>query len=78
MVNLISNSINYGKEKGTTEITFQAENDKCLIRVNDNGLGISEENMPRLFERFYRVDVSRSRVSLFICTFVLITANDTV
>jgi two-component system phosphate regulon sensor histidine kinase PhoR len=61
LVNLISNSINYGKEKGTTEITFQAENDKCLIRVNDNGLGISEENMPRLFERFYRVDVSRSR-----------------
>ena len=61
LVNLISNSINYGKEKGTTEITFQAENDKCLIRVNDNGLGISEENMPRLFERFYRVDISRSR-----------------
>ena len=61
LVNLISNSINYGKEKGTTEITLQAENDKCLIRVNDNGLGISEENMPRLFERFYRVDVSRSR-----------------
>ena len=61
LVNLISNSINYGKEKGTTEITFQAEDDKCLIRVNDNGLGITEENMPRLFERFYRVDVSRSR-----------------
>ena len=61
LVNLISNSINYGKEKGTTEIIFQAKNDKCLIRINDNGLGISDENMPRLFERFYRVDVSRSR-----------------
>ena len=61
LVNLISNSINYGKEKGTTEIIFQSKNDKCLIRINDNGLGISEENMPRLFERFYRVDVSRSR-----------------
>lgn len=61
LVNLISNSINYGKEKGTTEIIFQPKNDKCLIRINDNGLGISEENMPRLFERFYRVDVSRSR-----------------
>ena len=61
LVNLISNSINYGKEKGTTEIIFQPKNDKCLIRINDNGLGISDENMPRLFERFYRVDVSRSR-----------------
>ena len=61
LVNLISNSINYGKEKGTTEIIFQPKNEKCLIRINDNGLGISEENMPRLFERFYRVDVSRSR-----------------
>ena len=61
MTNLISNSINYGSDKGTTEISFDESSDKLLVKVTDNGVGISEENMPRLFERFFRVDVSRSR-----------------
>ena len=59
--NLILNSINYGRQKGTTEISFDTQNKKVFVRVNDNGEGISDENMPRLFERFFRVDVSRSR-----------------
>ena len=54
MTNLISNSINYGSDKGTTEISFDESGAKLLVKVTDNGDGISEENMPRLFERFFR------------------------
>jgi len=61
LINLITNSINYGSEKGTTEISFESDNNKISIKVNDNGEGISQENMPRLFQRFFRVDESRSR-----------------
>jgi two-component system phosphate regulon sensor histidine kinase PhoR len=61
LTNLITNSINYGAEKGTTEISFESDEKNIMIKVNDNGEGISEENMPRLFQRFFRVDVSRSR-----------------
>ncbi len=60
--NLIVNSIKYGKTNGTTEISI--ENlimNKILIRVTDNGEGIHNEKIPRLFERFYRVDKSGSR-----------------
>ena len=61
LTNLITNSINYGAEKGTTEISFESDEKNIMIKVNDNGEGINEENMPRLFQRFFRVDVSRSR-----------------
>ena len=61
ITNLVSNSINYGSEKGTTEISFESNVGKVIVKVNDNGEGITEENMPRLFQRFFRVDVSRSR-----------------
>lgn len=61
ITNLVSNSINYGSEKGTTEISFESNVEKIIVKVNDNGEGITEENMPRLFQRFFRVDVSRSR-----------------
>lgn len=62
LTNLIENSIKYGKDKGTTEISIQnlVEN-KLLIRVTDNGEGIEEEHLTRLFERFYRVDKSGNR-----------------
>lgn len=60
--NLIVNSIKYGRNKGTTELSI--ENlimNKVLIRVTDNGEGINNDEIPRLFERFYRVDKSGSR-----------------
>ncbi|MDG1328971.1 MAG: ATP-binding protein [Flavobacteriaceae bacterium] len=60
--NLIVNSIKYGINKGTTELSI--ENlimNKVLIRVADNGEGINDDEIPRLFERFYRVDKSGSR-----------------
>lgn len=61
LVNLIINSINYGKEGGSTRIRFRDMMDKILIEVEDTGVGISKEDMPRIFERFYRVDKGRSR-----------------
>lgn len=61
MTNLIVNSIKYGKEGGTTEVRFYEMGENILIEVADDGIGVSEQNLPRLFERFYRVDKSRSR-----------------
>ncbi len=62
MSNLIVNSLSYGVENGTTEIvTKNLSKEKVLIRVIDNGKGISEEHLPRIFERFYRIDKTRNR-----------------
>jgi two-component system phosphate regulon sensor histidine kinase PhoR len=61
LVNLISNSIKYGKEGGYTSVSFYDLGDNVLIEVTDNGKGIKQEHLPRLFERFYRVDKGRSR-----------------
>ena len=60
-VNLINNSIRYGHENGVTRIKFRDMLDRILIEVSDNGVGIAREDMPRIFERFYRTDKSRSR-----------------
>ena len=62
LINLISNSINYGKNKGTTAVSIQTHSkDQFIISVSDDGIGIPEKELNRLFERFYRVDKSRSR-----------------
>src|SRR5690554_5996702 len=59
--NLVVNSINYGKEGGTTTVNFYDMDNLVLIEVKDNGIGIASKDLPRIFERFYRVDKSRSR-----------------
>ena len=61
LVNLIINSIRYGKEGGVTRIKFRDMLDKILVEVEDNGVGIAKEDVPRIFERFYRTDKGRSR-----------------
>ena len=62
LTNLIVNSIKYGSEKGTTEVSIEnLIKNKVIVRVTDNGEGIAEEHIPRLFERFYRIDKSGSR-----------------
>ncbi|MGB0975280.1 MAG: sensor histidine kinase, partial [Flavobacteriaceae bacterium] len=62
VTNLIVNSIKYGQENGTTEISVERLNsDRVIVRVTDNGQGIQQEHLPRLFERFYRVSNSGSR-----------------
>jgi two-component system phosphate regulon sensor histidine kinase PhoR len=61
MINLIQNSIKYGNENGSTAIKIFELHDQFLIEVTDNGIGIEEKHLPRLFERFYRIDSHRSR-----------------
>ncbi len=59
--NLFNNAINYGKAGGRCAVRSYPLDDLLLIEVSDNGIGISEEHLPRLFERFYRVGKSRAR-----------------
>ncbi len=61
LTNLISNSISYGVSGGMTELRFYDMDEHILVEVADDGVGIPESEIPRLFERFYRVDKSRSR-----------------
>ena len=61
LTNLISNSIKYGKDKGHTRIGFYDMDKNILIEVADNGLGIPRKHINHVFDRFYRVDKSRSR-----------------
>ena len=62
LTNLVVNSIKYGKEGGYTEVKVEEyDKDKIIVRVKDNGEGIEDEHLPRLFERFYRIDKNRSR-----------------
>ncbi len=60
-INLIDNAIKYTPSGGRVLVTVCAEDGAGVLRVEDTGIGIPEENIPRLFERFYRVDKSRSR-----------------
>jgi two-component system phosphate regulon sensor histidine kinase PhoR len=62
LINLIVNSIKYGNPNGITMLGVESYNDKkFIVKVIDNGEGIQKEHITRLFERFYRVDQSRSR-----------------
>ena len=63
MINLISNAITYSPKGGQITISICEENEKTLFTVNDTGIGIKKEEIPRVFERFYRVDRARSRNS---------------
>ncbi len=59
--NLIDNAIKYTRENGRIRAVAKAENGHVIVEVSDNGLGIPEADLARIFERFYRVDRSRSR-----------------
>jgi two-component system phosphate regulon sensor histidine kinase PhoR len=59
--NLVDNAIKYTKEGGEIDVEASQQNQELIIRVCDNGIGMDEEDLPRIFERFYRVDRSRSR-----------------
>ncbi len=61
LINLIINAIKYGKTQGKVEVRFYDMHTNILIEVSDDGTGIPQEDIPRIFERFYRVDKSRSR-----------------
>ncbi|MCC6599661.1 MAG: sensor histidine kinase [Crocinitomicaceae bacterium] len=82
--NLFLNSINYGKEGGETRVRFYDMEDNILIEVADDGIGIAQNHLPRVFERFYRVDKSRSRneggsgLGLAICKHIIETHNQSI
>ena len=61
LINLIENSIKYGNEGGRTKVSFYDMDENVLVEISDNGIGVDAKDIPRLFERFYRVDKSRSR-----------------
>lgn len=61
LLNIISNAIKYTNENGKINITLSQNLDMAQIVVEDNGVGIPSEDLPRIFERFYRVDKARSR-----------------
>src|SRR5262249_12626233 len=61
VVNLLDNAIKYTQEGGTVALTVSAQNGRAILEVADNGIGIPPQSLPRVFERFFRVDNARSR-----------------
>jgi heavy metal sensor kinase len=62
VTNLLSNAIHFNHEKGQVRVSIRAENGAAFLTVADTGTGIPEQDIPHIFERFYRVDKSRSRI----------------
>ena len=84
LVNIFSNAVKYGKIDGEiTASVYHLEDKKVLIEITDNGIGIEEAHIPRLFERFYRTDDARSReiggsgLGLAICKHIIEAHNET-
>jgi two-component system, OmpR family, phosphate regulon sensor histidine kinase PhoR len=84
-INLTQNAIKYGKENGTVEASFyNVDGNNVLIEISDDGYGIAEEHLPRIFERFYRTDLARSRkvggsgLGLAICKHILDVHRQTI
>ncbi len=59
-INLIQNAYRYSKETGTITVSLKTENQKLIASVADDGIGISEEDLPKIWERFYQADASRN------------------
>jgi two-component system phosphate regulon sensor histidine kinase PhoR len=60
--NLLINSVIYGKDGGKTTVSIEPAEKKVFISISDNGIGIAEKYQQRIFERFFRVDKSRSKI----------------
>jgi two-component system phosphate regulon sensor histidine kinase PhoR len=78
LINFVDNAIKYGNMEGKIEASvYKTEDGKYLIEISDNGCGIAEEHLPRIFERFYRTDYGRSRniggsgLGLSICKHII-------
>ena len=63
VINILTNAIKYNKPQGSVRLTGGSEGNRVFLRVEDTGIGVPKEDIPRLFERFYRVDKARSRES---------------
>lgn len=81
LLNLGLNAIKYNKENGMVRYKFMLAGEKVFIEVSDNGLGIPSQDLPRIFERFYRVEKSRNRntggsgLGLSICKHIIDAHN---
>jgi two-component system phosphate regulon sensor histidine kinase PhoR len=85
VVNILSNATKYGKIDGQiTASIYKMEDEKILIEIGDDGIGIAEEHLPRLFERFYRTDDARAReiggtgLGLAICKHIIEAHGETI
>jgi two-component system phosphate regulon sensor histidine kinase PhoR len=85
IVNILSNAAKYGKIDGQiTASVYKMEDQKILIELSDDGTGIAEEHLPRLFERFYRTDDARNReiggtgLGLAICKHIIEAHGETI
>lgn len=84
LINLIDNAIKYNVENGVVNVKIAKSNSFVEIAVEDTGIGIDESHLPRVFERFYRVDKSRSRqmggtgLGLAIVKHIVISFNGTI
>ena len=82
--NLVVNAINYGNKKGYCEVRFIDMSHNILIEIADDGIGIEPVSLPRIFERFYRVDKSRARhqggsgLGLAICKHIIESHGQTI
>ena len=85
LINLCDNAIKYGKQNGIVEgSAYRMEGKRILIEITDNGAGITEEHLPRIFERFYRTDLARNRkiggsgLGLSICKHIIEAHGQTI
>ena len=85
LVNILSNAAKYGKIDGQVIASvYKMEDQKILIEISDDGTGIAEEHLPRLFERFYRTDDARAReiggtgLGLAICKHIVEAHGETI
>ncbi len=85
LVNIFSNAVKYGKIDGQIFASvYRLEDEKILVEISDNGIGIEEAHIPRLFERFYRTDDARSReiggtgLGLAICKHIIEAHGETI
>ncbi len=63
ITNIVSNAVKYTPDGGKIDMLVGTSGRNVFVRVTDNGIGIPEKDLPRLFDRFYRVDKARSRES---------------
>lgn len=84
ITNLLSNAIHYNKPKGEIRVRVSMLENQAVISITDTGIGIAPEDMPHIFERFYRADKSRSRMNgrfglgLAICKAIVETDQGTI
>ncbi len=85
VINIVSNAAKYGKEGGhIIASVYKIDSEKVLVEISDDGIGIGEEHLPRVFERFYRTDKSRNRkiggtgLGLAICKHIIEAHKETI